>query len=371
MSSFRVTVERLTVFPHPNADALELAQIGLYKTVIAKGQYQTGDLAIFIPEQAIVPQGLLAELGLEGKLGGSKHDRVKAVRLRGELSQGIVARPSVMSKVDYEVAYSYSEDFSEFLGIIKWVPEVPVQLRGEVKGSSELMPWVDIENIKRFPDIFAPSEEVIATEKVHGTCTLFTLEVPTSEVFVSSKGLGIKHLAMRKTDKNLYWRTVEAFGLEEFGHLVAESIDSRQADDSSASPVEYVGIFGETYGAGVQDLTYGAQAGAQKPGYVVFDVSVRYEDGAHEWLSQDAVRSLAAQARIPMVTELYRGPYDAAVIESVADGRESISGQELNIREGVVVRPLTERYSEVLGGRAIGKWVSNTYLTRKGGTEFE
>ena len=46
MSTLRVTAEVLTVHEHPNADALELAQVGLYRAVVAKGAYRTGDTAV-------------------------------------------------------------------------------------------------------------------------------------------------------------------------------------------------------------------------------------------------------------------------------------------------------------------------------------
>src|SRR5690242_19876252 len=47
LSTLRVTVEELTVHGHPNADALELAQVGLYRAVVAKGAYRTGDFALY------------------------------------------------------------------------------------------------------------------------------------------------------------------------------------------------------------------------------------------------------------------------------------------------------------------------------------
>lgn len=97
MSTLRVTAERLTVLEHPNADALELAQVGLYRAVVAKGAYRTGDYALYIPEQSVLPAALIEELGLTGKLAGSGADRVRAVRLRGELSQGIVCRPRALA----------------------------------------------------------------------------------------------------------------------------------------------------------------------------------------------------------------------------------------------------------------------------------
>ncbi|MGH3544523.1 MAG: RNA ligase (ATP), partial [Mycobacteriales bacterium] len=117
MATLRVTAEQLTIFPHPNADALELAQVGLYRAVVPKGVYSTGDYALYIPEQAILPDSLIAELGLTGRLAGSKKNRIRAIRLRGELSQGIVFRPAVVPEVDLAVAHAQGRDFAEMLGI--------------------------------------------------------------------------------------------------------------------------------------------------------------------------------------------------------------------------------------------------------------
>ncbi|CAL9390077.1 hypothetical protein SUDANB60_01229 [Streptomyces sp. enrichment culture] len=115
MSTLRVTAEILTVHPHPNADALELAQVGLYRAVVAKGAYDTGDAAVYIPEQSVLPPALIDELGLTGRLAGRNHDRVKAVRLRGELSQGIVCRPKALADVDLVRAAADGTDFAELL----------------------------------------------------------------------------------------------------------------------------------------------------------------------------------------------------------------------------------------------------------------
>jgi len=42
----------------------------------------------------------------------------------------------------------------------------------------------------------------------------------------------------------------------------------------------------------------------------------------------------------------------------LAEDIEAISGRPLHLREGLVVRPQRERYSETLNGCAIGKFVS-------------
>ncbi|MGW0914308.1 RNA ligase (ATP) [Streptomyces sp. NPDC002784] len=355
MSTLRVTAEVLTVHEHPNADALELAQVGLYRAVVAKGAYRSGEAAVYIPEQSVLPAALIEELGLTGRLAGGNADRVKAVRLRGELSQGIVCRPSALAGVDLARAAADGTDFAERLGITKWVPPIPPSMSGDVESAPELLPWVDIESIQRYPEIFAPGEPVVLTEKLHGSACLVTYVAEESRVYVSSKGFGAKSLALKEDPRNLYWRAVHGHRVAEAAARVAERLGARR-----------VGIFGEVYGAGVQDLTYGADGRRESLGYAVFDMSAEI-DGSVRWL--DAAE-LVGDA-LPLVPRLYEGPYDSARVLEIASGRETVSGRELHLREGVVIRPAVERYSPVTGGRAIAKAVSPAYLTRKGGTEYE
>ncbi|MEU3617261.1 RNA ligase (ATP) [Streptomyces sp. NPDC006872] len=355
MSTLRVTAEVLTIHEHPNADALELAQVGLYRAVVAKGAYRTGEAALYIPEQSVLPTGLVEELGLTGRLAGSRSDRVKAVRLRGELSQGIVCRPKALADVDLALAAAEGADFAERLGIVKWVPPIPPTMSGEVEAALDLLPWVDIENIQRYPDIFEPGEPVVLTEKLHGTACLLTYVADEERVYVSSKGFGAKSLALAEDPRNLYWRAVRGHRVAEAAAGLAERLGARR-----------IGIFGEVYGAGVQDLTYGADGRRDTLGYAVFDVSAEI-DGTLRWL--DAAELL--EGRLPLVPRLFEGPYDSGRVLEIATGRETVSGRELHLREGVVIRPAVERYSPVTGGRAIAKAVSGAYLTRKGGTEYE
>ncbi|MFF1768714.1 RNA ligase (ATP) [Streptomyces sp. NPDC058249] len=355
MSTLRVTAEELTIHEHPNADALELAQVGLYRAVVAKGAYRTGERAVYIPEQSVLPAELIEELGLTGRLAGSKADRVRAVRLRGELSQGIVCRPKALAGVDLARAAEDGADFAEVLGIVKWVPPIPPTMDGDVESAPDLLPWVDIENIQRYPDIFTPGEPVVLTEKLHGSACLLTYLADDGHVHVSSKGFGAKSLALKEDPRNLYWRAVHGHGVAQAAARLAERLGARR-----------VGIFGEVYGAGVQDLSYGADGRRVSLGYAVFDVCAEI-DGEVRWLDAAAL----VDGELPLVPRLYEGPYDIERVLEVASGRETVSGRELHLREGVVIRPSPERYSPVTGGRAIAKAVSPAYLTRKGGTEYE
>lgn len=368
--SFDVTVQRLEVFPHPNADALEMAQVGLYRAVVPKGVYRTGDYALYIPEAAVLPDALIEELGLTGKLAGAQKDRVRAIRLRGELSQGIVCRPdritrSNMIDGDWANAFAGDEliDWADELGIHKYAPPVPVHLAGKVKAQTRLLPWGDIENIKKHPDMFTPGEWVYATEKVHGTCCLVTWDAVNMELLVSSKGMAKQGLCLEVDENNTYWRAVLASGIGTVLSFLAESWDATR-----------VAVFGEVYGAGIQDLAYGHK-GDEGPQFRVFDMAVE-EDGGVWWMPTRSIRvlldSVAEQTctvPVPTMPVLYEGPYDYDRIAEAATGA-TVVGDGVHIREGVVVRPEPERFDRQ--SRVIAKFINPDYLVRKGDTtEFE
>lgn len=337
MSTFAVRVRRIEVFPHPNADLLELAKVDDYHCVVKKSEFKTGDLVAYIPEAALMPQNLVAEMGLTGKLSGPEKNRVKAIKLRGELSQGLVlaARPH----------WQEGEEVTEELGIVKWIPPIPVHMAGELDLAPEgWHGYTDIENIKRYPNALQPGEEVVATEKVHGTATLLGLLGGVAAL--SSKGYGAGGKIIKEDEKNLYWRIARKYGLFE-----------------KLQGLGNVMLFGETFGPGVQDLGYGVTKGA--PSYFAFDMSI---DG--RYLDFDEFMAVCSGRGIPAAQVLYRGPFGPECLAHT-NGIETVSGKALHMREGIVIRPVQERHVHDLG-RVILKSVNPDYLLRGGETtEFE
>ena len=203
---FKTEVVRIRISPHPDADRLELAQFRGYQSIVGKGTFQDDALVAYIQEGSIVPTAILEELNLVGKLAGAEKNRVKAMRLRGILSQGICypARPE----------WREGQDVSAELGITKYEPVIPTSMSGElfVAGPTRTIRY-DIENIKRFPDVLKEGEPVRITEKIHGTfCCIGIMSLADAHpehgrLIVSSKGLGSQGLAfIPEQPKNLYWR---------------------------------------------------------------------------------------------------------------------------------------------------------------------
>ncbi|HEY8376567.1 MAG TPA: RNA ligase family protein, partial [Nannocystis sp.] len=138
------------------------------------------------------------------------------------------------------------------------------------------------------------------------------------------------------------------------------------ADLAAGRPVF---VLGEIFGAGVQDLSYGCKTDHDRDlGFRVFDVYVGWV-GQGAFLSDAELEAACAALALPRVPVLYRGPFSRAAMREHTDGRETVSGKALHVREGIVIRPQVERDHPELG-RVQLKSVSEKYLLRSGGTEY-
>lgn len=362
MSSFEVKAYRVAVEDHPNADRLDLVRPAgtEYVCVSQKGRYEGGDSAVYVPEGAVVPEEVLRYFGFwdesrgKGMLAGPKGDRVKAVRLRGTLSQGILFPINdVYDFLGRDSLYEELDDYGDVLGITKYMPPIPSNMSGKVYACNTIRGYTEIENAKRYPGVLVPGEEVIATEKLHGTCAVFHLD-EHGHFHVSSKGMAKKGLAIEPSEGNVYWQAAWRYGMPYRLRRIQEGF-------TFGDKTERVHVFGEVYGPGVQDLHYGESERAMR----VFDILL----GSDEWVEQEQVSLICTEYEIPMVPWVYAGPYDQKVIEDAARAKQSILDED-TVREGVVVRAVPERSDDTVG-RAMLKFVSDRYLTRKGGTELE
>lgn len=355
MSTFSCPIVRIGVESHPDADKLDIIQIQgtEYQCVAQKGNWKPGDVAIYIPEGAILPDNIIEEMGLAGLLAGSKKNRVKAIRLRGVLSQGLVYPiPDAMEAW-------LGGDVSQKLGITKYEPEIPAQFNGQWIPATTIKRYTEIENAKMYPDMFLPFDEVVVTEKIHGTCAIY--HYPEGGEFkVSSKGLAKKSVAIEEDQKNIYWQIAHEYNIEA---IIRNAI-------LEVPYYFYKGImpnitfYGEIFGPGVQDLTYGLN----KKAFRMFDVRI-----GDRFLSYGALHRFCDVTRLPVVPHLFVGPFsEAKRLGFFGVGASDLAPTQM--REGVVVRQNVDDYYEPYARnseRKIAKFINPDYLTRKGGTEYE
>jgi len=377
MASFAVETLRLTdVQHHPNADRLDIAVVGPaetgYHVVVGRDQYKIGDLVCYMPEAALLPAWLVEDLGLTGILRGPDKNRIKCVRLRGEISQGLVWAPKMgwdawfkkyypeiperfdkaaeMDEME-DIHFTYDGyDITEKLGITKWVPDTPSCLGGDMEPAPEWMKATDSENTKKVGRSIKEDEIAIITEKVHGTQMSIGTDA-SGKCWVSSKGVLNRGGCILSAPGNDYWRCFYENNLEDL-------LDKLFKYFGGEKPVQ---IIGEAYGK-VQDLKYDNPSGPLK--FLAFDMRI---DG--RFLGAGAFLDACVALGVPMVPLLFVGPYSVEKMLELTDGKECVSGKSLHMREGVVVKPLEERVER--WGRCSVKSVSTIYLMRNNGTELE
>lgn len=389
MSAFACPVVRVSIEPHPNADAIELARVGGYLSIVKKGQFVDGDLAVYIPEQSVLPEWLLKEMGFwddmngKGKLSGAAGNRVRAMKLRGILSQGLLYPVSkgvafnptyVFVSADQGVEskeFMEHEDAAGHLGITKYEPQVPAQMAGKVAGGDlDATIGYDFENLKKHPTLFDSTDDVVITEKIHGTLLQVGL-IPKSiwgdkswadkcpdigggfKGIVTSKGQGAKGLMLDPGDEvNLYVSYVKKLGLwDKLYQMWLEVLT-----DDEEQPVF---LFGEIYGAdSTQDLKYGTTGD-----FRAFDLYVGTRTQGY-FCNWPTFKESMDYVAIEVVPVLFHGKFSMDVVSDLTDGNTTLT-TEKQIREGVVVKSYDEephpRY-----GRKIAKSVSAAYLLRKG-----
>ena len=170
-----------SINPIEIADAIEVAIVGGCKVVTKKGDYSVGDLAVYLEIDSWVPTELAPFLskGKEPKeFNGVKGERLRTMRLRGQISQGLLlSRLVALNKVG---EIHEDMDVTELLNIQKWerAPDTrssnAFKANGKPKGNfPERIHKTDqerVQNIKReLREAIESGERFEVTEKMEGS----------------------------------------------------------------------------------------------------------------------------------------------------------------------------------------------------------
>ena len=317
-----VEVVPIKLEAHPTADRLLLVMIGMYSTCVQKGMFKDGDLGAFVPPDSLVDTSRpeFAFLAKESKECYGNRARIKVKKLRGIVSMGLLVPAPAGMKA--------GEDAAEALGVTHYQPPEPTSTGGETAAPPEgYHPNYDVDTWYKYAHLFKSGEEVICTEKIHGTSWRACF-------YDGAMHCGSRTEWTREKEGVVYWRVVrENPEIEEF---------CRTHPDIS--------LYGEVFGW-VQSLRYGRQQ--DHVDYAVFDLL-----RGSSWIPAKEARELGKSLKwVPL---LYEGPYDVEKIKALAEGPSLIPGAN-HIREGLVLKPLIERFDPEIG-RVQTKIVSSAYL---------
>lgn len=327
--------------PHPNADRLEIAKCAGFQSVVKKGDFQDGDVVAYIPIDSILPHSLIEKMGLPGRLYGKQKNRVRPVKLRGVLSEGLIC------KTDKPAGVNVADD----LGIIRYHEldySDRFSGRGTIPNYAKYQPGktilFKIKDIKRRYKQIKEGQQVVITEKIHGRslCTAMY----DKEVLITDKRLSWKELTFIDNE----------FNKENIKLIIGKQnipiVESIQ--ETISEP--YVYLFGEVYGKGVQDLHYGTT----EPEFRAFDIYLG-KPKKGRFVDYDELCDLL-DGKCNVVPLIYRGPYSRKIKDDLTNGKSMICD---GIREGIIIK--TDKNEPK---RVALKSISEDFLLRGQATDY-
>jgi RNA ligase (TIGR02306 family) len=234
------------------ADAIEHYRINGWWVVGKKGEYQVGDYVCFAEVDSWIPHELVPFLskGQEPReYNGVKGERLRTIKLRGALSQGMLLPISLLNwNMNSFGVDDIGLDVSGTLGIQKYEPPVPAQLAGLIRGNFPALgrktDQERIQNVyKEIKDINVVYE---VTEKLDGSSmSVMWIE---GEFHVCSRNLSIK----LEDENNSMVKVAKRYNLQDAFCKLGHNIQ----------------ISGEIIGEGIQGNKYGLKG----HDWYVFDV---------------------------------------------------------------------------------------------------
>lgn len=362
MSSLIVDVAKIiAIEKHPNADRLRIATVKGWNCIIGLDDFQVGDLIVFIPPDSVLPDSLCDKYNLEFvKKGG----RVKTVKLRGYISQGLCLPLPEGKK--YKEGHSMAKE----MGITKYEPPTRSNQHGfnagQMPTKKKLNPLFDkytnIENIKNYNAIFKEGDKVVITEKIHGTnfraghltiCPRTIWGWIKKHIFKKDYEFvyGSHNVQKKPFSSNKGWYGEDVYGQMAKKYNLAEII-----------PKDYI-VYGEIYGPKIQELTYGMI----KIDLVIFDVKYK-----NKYLDFPEFLTFCEERQLPMVPIHYIGDYSEEVLKQYTNCDSAltrIKHKVSQMAEGCVVTSYMEEFNPRMG-RKILKSINTEYLLTKKRTEY-
>ncbi len=308
-------------------------------------------------------------------MGDLEGFRLKTIRLRGQISQGLILPLHVLEDGDemkigtskqpwgdqlqlgpYDNALVIEEgtDVTEILGVVKYEPPIPAELSGKVKGSFPgFIRKTDEERIQNMTNEFdnMKSQKYYVTEKLDGSSATYyfrdgvfgvcsrNLELADPGEFQPGTVLcedGVE----RPKKENTFWKIAREFS-------IAEKLGTQNQNYA---------IQGELIGEGIQGNPYRIK-GHKVMIFNVFNIDEQ------EYLGLDEMRDFLDKINVdekplelvPVISEDYQLPETIDEILNQAEGKSVLNNQ--TEREGIVIRNRNKTVSF--------KAISNNFLLKE------
>lgn len=314
--------------PIPGADNIETAVVDGWSVVVKKGEFATGDKAIYFEIDSWVPNNIAPFLTKESKtpkvFDGVIGERLRTVKLRGQISQGLL--------LPLSDDLPEGTDLTEQLGVVKYDPPIPLALSGIARGNfPSSFPKTDEERIQnlssKWSELSTLTYEV--TEKLDGSS--MSCGILDGEFIVCSRNINLV-----ESEDNAMWSLARRLEIE-------PELRSLELED--------IILQGEIIGPKIQGNYYGLS----EYRYYIFSV---YDVKAKRYFLPKERKILVAELglkHVPVIVEeLSLSSFSISCILEYAEGISQISPVK---REGLVFKSLD--------GTTHWKTVSNEFLLRR------
>lgn len=321
----------------PKADMIVMAQVLGWECVVKKDEFQPGELGVYFEIDSLLP--VQSEFAFLEKC---KY-RIKTIRLKGQVSQGLLIPLSTIKYVDLS-SCKEGDDVTELLGVKKWEPPDPFSggrsnLRGKVKGTfPQFLSKTDETRIQSYPRLLEDLKDVdmYYAEKVDGSS--LTAYFRNGVFGLCSRNLELKR---DSTILNAFWAGADKYDLE--NKLTALNRN--------------IALQGELLGPGIQKNKYHLTE------YEVLFFNA-YDIDNHKYLDFEEFKALVESLglkTVPIIETNFRLNHSVKDLVALVTGNSVLL--EGALREGFVFRPMKEmqihRY-----GRASFKVINPEFLLK-------
>lgn len=340
----------ISLEPIPGADAILVAQVLGWKCVVKKEEFKVGDLCIYFEIDSILP---IAQWNDHLRKGSEKDKplRVRSIRLRGQLSQGlalpikgILGDPIPVSDLADDMDWKIDDDVTDLTGVKKYDPPIPIELSGVMKGNfPAFIPKTDEIRLQSKPDLLneVVGVPMVGTMKMDGSSVTAYLR---DGVF----GVCSRNIDLMESSTNAYWKAARAISLEEKmrGYCMLTG-----ANDFS--------VQGELCGPGIQ----GNKMGLEKVTILFYNI---YFISPAAYGSTTQLKEFCRMNGLEMVPIVFSGVLDENInnVEGMLKFASLLDYSNGTPAEGIVWRPEIEQYSKILKGRLSMKTISNRFLEK-------
>ena len=347
--------------PIEGADAIELATINSWQVVVAKNVgHKAGDLVVYCEIDSflpIEPEFEFLRKSSYKKMGDEEGFRLKTIKLRGQVSQGLIIPLGDAYQVykrftpNLDMGWFEGLDVTEMLNIVKYEPPIPAELSGKVKGYfPSFIHKTDEERVQNLTKeynewLITSKHKFYATEKLDGSSA--TYYVRDGEFGVCSRNLELAEPGEfvpgvimcedgveRPKQENTFWKVAREMKIKE--KMLSLGLN--------------ICLQGELIGEGIQKNPYKLKVQTVRF-YNAFNIDKQERLPLFEFMN---IIKILDFKTVPILAIEFELPATVEELLEEAEGKSLLNAN--TEREGVVIRSMDTKISF--------KAISNKFLLK-------